>query len=116
MSKINVGDVIKGKVMRLTNFGAFIDIGGVEGLMHASEFAWTRIEVPTDFFKIGEELDVKIIKIDGHKISLSLKALIDNPMEAVFGEFKIGDYVNCKILRHENFGSFVEIRQGMLKL
>ncbi len=113
LAKIEVGTVVTGKVSRLTNFGAFIDLGGVDGLLHVSEMAWHRIEKPSEAVKIGEEIEVKIIKKSGEKISLSVKVLHQNPLDAALAEIHEGDIVNARILRNENFGSFVEIQPGV---
>ncbi|MCB5250524.1 MAG: S1 RNA-binding domain-containing protein [Candidatus Cloacimonadales bacterium] len=113
LDEINVGDLVTGKVLRLANFGAFIDIGGVEGLMHISEFAWERIERPEDVLKTGDDITVKIIRIEGDRISLSVKATVENPMVAAVNELAEGMIVTCKVLRNEKFGSFVEIKPGV---
>jgi small subunit ribosomal protein S1 len=104
---------VKGKVMRLTNFGAFVDIGGVEGLLHVSEISWHHIVRPQDVLKPGQEIEVKILKIDGDKISLSMRALQDNPFNLAMKEIKEGDIINCRVLRLHNFGAFVELKPGV---
>ena len=113
LSKINIGDVLKGTVSRLTNFGAFVNIGPLEGLIHISEFDWTRVESPSDVLKINDEVEAKVIKIKGDKVSLSLKMLKPDPYQVAFDELNIGDIVTCKILRNLPFGSFVEIKPGV---
>ncbi len=113
LSKLSEGEVVPGKVMRMTSFGAFIDIGGVEGLMHISEIAWQHVIKPQDILKSGQELDVKILSIKEDKVALSLKALQENPFIAAMSEIKEGDEVNCRILRLHNFGAFAEITPGV---
>ncbi|HOD53042.1 MAG TPA: S1 RNA-binding domain-containing protein [Candidatus Cloacimonadota bacterium] len=113
LESINVGDIIQGKVLRLASFGAFVDVNGVEGLLHISEFAWERVEKPEDVLKIGDEVTVKVIRKENDKVSLSIKATQENPMTAAISELSEGMVVSCKILRHENFGSFVEIKPGV---
>ncbi|RLG88134.1 MAG: hypothetical protein DRO16_05360 [Thermoprotei archaeon] len=113
LAKLNVGDVIQGVVTRLTSFGAFVELGGIEGLMHISQFSWTRIESPSDVLNIGDKVEVKIIKLQGEKISLSMKALQENPLDKAFDELKEGEIVKCRVLRNLPFGSFVEIRSGV---
>lgn len=113
LSSINIGDVVKGRVVRLTNFGAFIDIGGVEGLLHISEFSHARVESPSDMVSIGEEVEAKIIRLKGDKISLSFKALTPDPTDLVLAELQEGDIVKCRVLRNLPFGSFVEIKPGV---
>jgi len=113
MEKISVGSVVNGKVMRMTSFGAFVDLGGVEGLLHVSEIAWLHVMRPQDLLKTGQEIEVKILEISGEKIALSMKVLQTNPFEAAIKDFKEGDVVNCRILRIHNFGAFAELRPGV---
>ena len=113
LEKLELNSVVKGKVVRLTNFGAFVDLGGIEGLLHISELSWVRVESPSEILSIGDEIDVQIIKLQGEKISLSTKVLQENPFEAAIREIKVGDNVSCKVLRNLPFGSFVEIIPGV---
>ena len=113
LSKLEVGAVCEGRVTRLTNFGAFIDLGGIEGLLHISEFSWARIESPSDMLHIGQTIEVKVIKIKGEKISLSLRALQEDPFSAAVRDIKEGDLVTCRVLRNLPFGSFVEIKPAV---
>ncbi len=106
--------MINGKIVtRLTNFGAFVDLGGIEGLLHISEISWARVESPSDLFSIGDEIEAKIIRLQGEKISLSMKALQENPFEDAVEDIKEGDVVACKVVRTLSFGSFVEIKPGV---
>lgn len=113
MAKINVGDVVTGKVMRMTSFGAFVDLGGVEGLMHVSEISWQHVIKPQDILKQSQEIEVKILSINGDKIALSMKALQENPFAQVLSELREGDEVNCRVLRLHNFGAFAELKPGV---
>lgn len=113
LAKISEGDVVAGKVMRMATFGAFVDIGGIEGLMHVSEIAWQHVIKPQDVLKSGQEIDVKILSIKGDKVALSLKALQDNPFTQALSELKEGDEVNCRVLRLHNFGAFAELKPGV---
>jgi small subunit ribosomal protein S1 len=113
LEKLSVGTTVPGTVMRMTNFGAFVDLGGVEGLMHVSEIAWQHVAKPQDILHAGQEIEVKILDIKGDKIALSMKALQDNPFEAAIKELKEGDIINCRILRMHNFGAFAEIKPGV---
>lgn len=113
MARLSEGDIVRGKVMRMTSFGAFVDLGGVEGLMHVSEISWQHVIKPQDILKVGEELDVKILSIKEDRIALSLKALQENPFKVLMQELKEGDEVDCRILRLHNFGAFAEIRAGI---
>ncbi len=113
MEQLAVEQSVKGKVMRLTNFGAFVDLGGVEGLLHVSEISWHHVVRPQDVLQTGQEIDVKILKIEGDKISLSMKALLENPFALAMKEIREGDVVNCRVLRLHNFGAFVELKPGV---
>ena len=113
MEKLTVGAIVTGTVMRMTTFGAFVDLGGVEGLMHVSEISWHHVVKPQDNLKIGQEVEVKILDIKGDKISLSQKALQDNPFTQAMTEIKEGDSINCRILRLHNFGAFAELKPGV---
>lgn len=113
MEKISIGSVVKGTVMRMTSFGAFVDLGGVEGLMHVSEISWQHVIKPQDVLKAGQEVEVKVLDIKGDKIALSMKALMDNPFTLALNELKEGDVINCRILRLHNFGAFAELKPGV---
>ncbi len=113
LKNIEIGSIVKGKVIRLTNFGAFIDLGGIEGLLHISQFSWEHIESPSEIVNLGDEIETKVIKIKRGKISLSMKALQENPLDKALKELKSGDTVKCKVLRNLPFGSFVQIKNGV---
>lgn len=113
LAKLTPGQTVPGKIMRLTNFGAFVDLGGVEGLLHVSEISWQHVDKPQDVLKIGQTVEVSILKIEGDKISLSMKALQENPFTGALREFKEGDIVNCRVLRLYDFGAFVELKPGV---
>lgn len=113
LEELQIGTTIPGRVVRLASFGAFIDIDGLEGLLHISEFSWERIEKPEDMLHVGDEIQVQVIRVDGEKVSLSLKANQINPLTAAIDELHEGDIVNCRVLRHEKFGSFVELKPGV---
>lgn len=113
MEKLAPETTVKGKVMRMTNFGAFVDLGGVEGLLHVSEISWHHIVRPQDALTTGQEIEVKILKMDGEKISLSMRALQENPFALAMKEMKEGDIINCRVLRLHNFGAFVELKPGV---
>jgi len=105
------GDVTKGVVTSVTNFGAFVRIGAVEGLLHNEDASWDRNDKCKDLFKVGDEIEVKIIKIDSNeqKISLSQKDLKQNPVQAYAKKFNVGDIVTGKIRDIKDFGVFVEL-------
>ncbi|WP_103652139.1 30S ribosomal protein S1 [Campylobacter concisus] len=110
-AKFKEGDVIKGVVTTITNFGAFVRVGCVEGLLHNEDASWDRNDKCKDMFKAGDELEVKIIKIDSaeQKISLSLKDLKQSPVQAFANKFSVGDIVKGTIRDIKDFGVFVEL-------
>ncbi len=113
MESLSIGAVVPGKVVRMANFGAFVDLGGVEGLMHVSEISWHHTIKPQDILTAGQDVEVKILDIKGEKISLSMKALLDNPFVEAVKELKEGENINCRILRLHNFGAFAELKPGV---
>lgn len=115
IAKYKVGDIIKGAVTTITNFGAFIKIGGVEGLLHNEDASWDRNERCKNLFKVGDELEVKIIKIDNEaqKISLNLKDLGESPIGEYAKTHNQGDIVKGKIRDIKDFGIFVELGDGV---
>lgn len=115
LAAIEVGQLIEGTVQRLTPFGAFVDIGGVDGLVHISEMAWEHVEQPSDVVKEGESVKVKVLKIDpeNERISLSIKAAQPGPWDLIEEKFNIGDIVEGEVKRLAAFGAFVEIAPGI---
>ncbi len=115
IAKYKVGDIIKGAVTTITNFGAFIKIGGVEGLLHNEDASWDRNERCKNLFKVGDELEVKIVKIDNEaqKISLNLKDLGESPIGEYAKTHNQGDIVKGKIRDIKDFGIFVELEDGV---
>ncbi len=115
IAKYKVGDIIKGAVTTITNFGAFIKIGGVEGLLHNEDASWDRNERCKNLFKVGDELEVKIVKIDNEaqKISLNLKDLGESPIGEYAKTHNQGDIVKGKIRDIKDFGIFVELGDGV---
>ncbi len=114
-SQIEVGQVLKGDVVRITDFGAFVDIGGIDGLLPLSQISWKWIDHPSDRLKIGEKIEVEVISIDHDKsrISLSLKNLEEDPWIAAEKEIKEGELREGVITRIKSFGAFVEIYAGV---
>ncbi|TLS53075.1 30S ribosomal protein S1 [Paenibacillus antri] len=115
MERLNVGDVIEGTVQRLTQFGAFVDVGGVDGLVHISELSYQHVEKPSDVVKEGDKVKVKILKLDpaNERISLSVKAAQPGPWEQAGGQFQIGDIIQGTVRRLVDFGAFVEVAPGV---
>ncbi|OAS14080.1 30S ribosomal protein S1 [Paenibacillus oryzisoli] len=112
---LQVGQVLDGTVQRLTQFGAFVDIGGIDGLVHISELAWQHVEQASDVVKEGDKVKVQILKLDpsNDKISLSIKATQDGPWSNVERDFKAGDIVTGTVKRLAAFGAFVEVAPGV---
>lgn len=113
--EIEEGQVRKGRIKRLVDYGAFIDLGGYEGLLHVSEIAHTRIDQPSDVLQEGEEIDVYILALDREKerVSLSRKKLLKSPWEIVMEKFQEGDIIEGTVVRIAPFGAFVEIEAGV---
>ena len=114
-SQLVVGDVIEGKVSRLTNFGAFIDVGGVDGLVHISEISYKHVDKPSDVLKAGQDVKVKVIGIDNdrHRISLSIKQTEPSPFEQATADLNEGDIFEGEVKSLTNFGAFVEVADGI---
>jgi small subunit ribosomal protein S1 len=114
-SEINEGDIVSGTVRSLTDYGAFVDIGGVDGLLHISDIAWSRVEKPSDVLSVGQQIDAKVLKIEpsGKRISLGLKQLLPHPWDAVAARYTAGERVRGKITRVTDFGAFVELEPGI---
>lgn len=112
-ARIQVGDRIQGVVKNVTDFGAFVDLGGVDGLLHISEMSWGRVENPKKVFKIGEELEVMIKDIRDTKVALSLKFPEANPWADAQEKYAVGTIVNGVVARMTDFGAFVELAPGV---
>ncbi len=112
-AKIKEGDVVTGTVKNVTDFGAFVDLGGVDGLLHISEMSWGRVENPKKVFKVGDELKVLIKEISGTKIALSLKFADANPWKDAASKYAVGNVVTGKVARMTDFGAFVELETGV---
>ncbi len=115
LAKLQVGDKIQGEVTNITNFGVFIDLGGMEGLVHLSEISWGRVHNPADFVSIGQKVDVEVISVDRDqgRIALSLKRLESDPWVTVPERYVPGMWVPCKITHVTNFGAFASLEEGV---
>ena len=113
MEKIHVGDTVEGIVKNVTDFGAFIDLGGADGLLHISEMSWGRVENPKKVFTVGDKVKVLIKEINGEKIALSLKFPEANPWLTAAEDFAVGNVVKGKVARMTDFGAFVELAPGV---
>ncbi|MCI5585886.1 MAG: 30S ribosomal protein S1 [Lachnospiraceae bacterium] len=111
--RIHEGDIVEGTVKNVTDFGAFIDLGGADGLLHISEMSWGRVENPRKVFKVGETLKVLIKEISGNKIALSLKFEDANPWKDAASKYAVGNVVTGKVARMTDFGAFVELEAGV---
>jgi small subunit ribosomal protein S1 len=114
-SELKEGDTVQGEVRSLTDYGAFVDIGGSDALLHVGEISWRRINKPSDVLSVGQRIEAKIIKIDAekHRIAISLKQLQPHPWDAVAGKYKPGERVRGAVSRIADFGAFVELEPGI---
>ncbi len=111
--RIHEGDIVEGTVKNVTDFGAFVDLGGADGLLHISEMSWGRVEHPKKVFKVGDQLKVLIKEISGSKIALSLKFDDANPWKDAAEKYAVGNVVTGKVARMTDFGAFVELEPGV---
>ncbi|WP_276948162.1 30S ribosomal protein S1 [Acetatifactor muris] len=111
--RIHEGDIVAGVVKNVTDFGAFVDLGGADGLLHISEMSWGHVEHPRKVFKVGDELNVLIKEINGSKIALSLKFEDENPWKNAAEKYAVGNVVAGKVARMTDFGAFVELEPGI---
>jgi small subunit ribosomal protein S1 len=114
-SELKEGDTVRGAVRSLADYGAFVDLGGIDGLLHVSDISWTRINKPSDVLAEGQELEVRVLKIDPDKrrISLGMKQLQPHPWDSVAAKYKVGERVRGVVTRLMDFGAFVEIEPGI---
>lgn len=111
--RIHEGDIVEGVVKNVTDFGAFVDLGGADGLLHISEMSWGRVEHPKKVFKVGDKLNVLIKEINGSKIALSLKFDDANPWKDAADKYAVGTVVTGTVARMTDFGAFVELEPGV---
>ncbi len=108
-AELNVGDTVKGLVTGVVDFGVFVNVDGIEGLVHISEISWERVNSPSDYVKVGDEIKAKIIAIDKERLSLSMKQLTEDPWLSEVEKLKKGDKVEGTVTRITPFGAFVQI-------
>lgn len=115
IDQLEIDQVVTGEVVRIADFGAFIDINGVDGLLPISEISWQRIKHPSDVLQLGQKIDVKILKIDNElkRISLSLKRMGENPWDKVEGKFEEGQVIKGTVNKITSFGAFINIFPGV---
>ena len=114
-NNFEIGSVVKGIVRRLADFGAFVDIGGVDGLVHVTDLSWGRVKHPSDVVAVGQEIDVKILNVDTERerISLSYKQTQPRPWDVAGEKYAVGSVVEGKVVRITTFGAFVELEPGL---
>lgn len=115
LAALREGDVVRGTVSRMASFGAFVDLGGIDGLLHVSDMAWSRVANPEDVVQQGQTIEVKVLKIDRetHRISLGLKQLQPEPWETAAERYRAGERVTGRVTRLTDFGAFVELEPGI---
>ena len=115
LTTVTVGDKVTGQVKNLTDFGAFVDLEGMDGLLHITDMSWGRIAHPSELLRIGQEVDVQILEVDREKerVSLGLKQMTDNPWADIQAKFPIGAEVSGKVTKLLPYGAFVEIEKGV---
>jgi small subunit ribosomal protein S1 len=116
-SEMKEGDTVSGTVRSLTDYGAFVDLGGVDALLHVSDIAWSRVSKPADVLSVGQQIEAKVLKIsqdaDKRRISIGMKQLLPHPWDAVPGKYKPGERVRGTVTRVAEFGAFVELEPGI---
>lgn len=115
MERLHPGDVLEGTVQRLTDFGAFVDVGGADGLVHISELSFTHVDHPSDVVKEGDKVKVRILRVDpdGGRISLSIKAALPEPWEQYANDYRVGESYQGIVKRVVDFGAFIELQPGL---
>ncbi len=113
--KLSVGDVVEGVVMRFTDYGAFVDIGGLDGLLHISEISWGKLKHPQEALSIGEKINVKILSMNAEKgkISLGLKQNVPEPWSVIDEKYEVGQVITGKVVQIKDYGAFVELEPGL---
>ncbi len=115
LSSIKAGDIRKGVVKNITDYGAFVDLDGLDGLLHITDMSWGRISHPSEMLKVGEEIDVMIVEVDTERerVSLGLKQTMQNPWEGIERKYPVGARVKGKVVNLVNYGAFVELEDGV---
>lgn len=115
LSTIKKGDKVEGTISRIVDFGVFVDLGGIDGLVHISELSWNRVKKPSAIFTVGDKVTASILNIDNEKgkLSLSIKQMQENPWNNIDSKYKVGDIIEGKVVRMVQFGAFVELESGV---
>jgi len=109
LEKLTTGESVEGTVTGVVDFGAFVNVNGIEGLIHISEISWDRVDNPSDYLKVGQSVEAKVIAIDKDRLSLSLKQLQEDPWVKEVAKYKVGDTVEGRVTRITPFGAFIQI-------
>src|ERR1700722_6537341 len=116
-SEMKEGDTVSGTVRSLTDYGAFVDLGGVDALLHVSDIAWSRLNKAADVLSVGQQIEAKVLKIstdaDKRRISVGMKQLLPHPWDRVAGKYNVGERVRGTVTRVAEFGAFVELEPGI---
>lgn len=112
---LEIGQNVSGEVVRVTDFGAFVDLGGIDGLLPISEFSWKRVANPQEVLKVGQQIELKVLKIDRdtNRISLSLKRMHNDPWDELTGKIHENEFINGTVSKVANFGAFIEVSPGV---
>src|SRR5690606_15548334 len=115
LEKLQEGIEVQGIVKNLTDYGAFVDLGGIDGLLHITDMAWKRVKHPSEVVNVGDEIKVKVLKFDRerNRVSLGLKQLGDDPWTSIARRYPVGTRVFGKVTNLADYGSFVEIEEGV---
>ncbi len=113
VKQFKIGQRLKGKVTGLVNFGLFVDVGGLEGLVHISEVSWDRVEDLKKLYKVGDEVEVEVIAIEGPRVSLSIKRLQKDPWQEEVKKLKVGDKVKGEVTKITPYGAFVRLKENL---
>ena len=114
-SNLHVDDIVEGKVMRFTDYGAFVDLGGIDGLLHISEISWGKLKHPQEVLKIGDIVKVKILSMNEEKgkISLGLKQTMPEPWSVIEENYQVGQVVTGRVVQIKEYGAFIELEPGL---
>ena len=115
LTSIDVGQVLKGEVKNITDFGAFVDVGGIDGLLHVTDMSWGRVKHPSQIVQVGQELDVKVLSFDpqSERISLGLKQNTENPWLTAVERYPIGSVTRGRIVSMTDYGAFIQLEEGI---
>src|SRR5207342_1320925 len=115
LETLEEGKIVKGVIKNITEYGAFVDLGGIDGLLHITDMSWGRVNHPSEVFKIGDEVTVKVLRYnpETERVSLGLKQTQDDPWESAIGRYPVGTRIAGKVVSITDYGAFVEMEQGV---